>query len=136
MQLQSSAMVDLVLEDVQFVEPATMLVGPAYRIKFRNQSRQSVGEFSVAIFAGVDGKIAENAPRAIADVSGMLGGEVSEVTLRLPATAMKLASAHTPKRAGFSHLFVAIDATDVIPELDEANNVAVIERSALETAAQ
>lgn len=126
---------DLVLEDVQRVEPATLLVGPAYRVKFRNQSPHAVGAFHAAIFAGIDGKLSDDAPRAVVEIAGMQGSEVMEVTLRLPATAMKLVSAKPNQPAGFSHLFVAVDETDSIAELDEDNNTAVIETAALEAIA-
>jgi hypothetical protein len=133
---QPAAAVDLVLEDVQYVEPATMFVGPAYRVKFRNQSRQVLGAFAVAIFAGVDGKLAESAPRAVVEVAGLAAGEASEVTLRLPAAAMKLVSSDAGRPVGFSHLFVAIDATNAIAEVDETNNLAIVDRAALEPSAQ
>ncbi len=130
---QSAA--DLVLENIEQVAPATMLVGPAYRVTFRNQSEQTVGAFHVAIYAGTDGKMAADAPRAAMEIAGLQGGEVGEATLRLPAAAMKMASTNS-RHSGFSHLVVAVDVTNDVAELDETNNVAIVERAALDAAAQ
>lgn len=127
---------DLVLENIERIAPPTMLVGPAYRVTFRNQSAQAVGAFRVAVFAGTDGKLSEDAPRAAMQISGLQGGEVGEATLRLPGSAMKLVSSASNQQAGFSHLFVAVDVTNDLVELDEGNNHAIVERAALETAAE
>lgn len=129
-----TARVDLVLEDVQLVEPATMLVGPAYRVKFRNQGLTAAGKFRVAIVAGVDGQANEQSPKTLVDVAGLASGEASEVTVRLPVSAMKLASANGQATV-FTHLLVAADFDNGITESDKTNNVAVIERTMLEVAA-
>jgi hypothetical protein len=131
----ASGSADLVLENIELVGPATLLVGPAYRVTFRNQSASAVGAFRVAIFAGVEGKLTDDAPRAMMEIAGLEGGKVGEATLRLPAAAMKLASA-TSQQPGFSHLAAAVDVTNDVIELDEANNVAMVERTALESTAR
>lgn len=126
---------DLVLENIEQAAPATLLVGPAYRVTFRNQSAVAVGAFRVAIFAGSDGKLSDTAPRAVMEIAGIEGGEVSEATLRMPAAAMKLVSSNS-QHSGFSYLVVAVDAANEIAELDETNNNATVDRSALDAAAQ
>jgi hypothetical protein len=132
---QSQGSADLVLENIEQVAPATLLVGPAYRVTFRNQSSSAVGAFRVAIFAGIDGTLSQDAPRAAIEFAGLQGGEVGEATMRLPAAAMRLVSTGS-QQSGFSHLVVAVDVTNDVAELDETNNVATVERSALEAAAQ
>jgi hypothetical protein len=134
--IPATAAADLVLEDVQYVEPATLLVGPAYRVKFRNQGAEAVGTFRVALFAGMDGRVSEDAPRATVEVPGLAGGESRELTLRLPRTAMTLTSAATGRPAAFTHLFVAVDLDNGVNESDETNNVAIVERTLLEEAAR
>jgi hypothetical protein len=129
-----AARVDLLLEDVQLVEPATMLVGPAYRVKFRNQGLTAAGKFRVAIVAGVDGQASEQSPKTLIDVAGLASGEASEVTVRLPVSAMKLASANGQATV-FTHLLVAADFDNSLNESDKTNNVAVIERTLLEVPA-
>lgn len=130
-----TARVDLVLEDVQYVEPATMLVGPAYRVKFRNQGLTAVGKFRVALVAAIDGQASEQSPKALVEVAGLASGESSEVTVRLPVSAMKLAGADG-KATIFTHLLVAADFDNSVDESDKTNNVAIIERSMLEVAAK
>jgi hypothetical protein len=127
--------VDLVLEDVQYVEPATALVGPAYRIKFRNQGLATAGAFRVALLAGMDGRIAADPPQATVDVPGLESGQAHVVTVRLPRTAMRLV-ATSGQPSAFTHLFVAVDADRAVGETDEVNNLAVLERIALEEAAR
>jgi hypothetical protein len=122
---------DLVLEDITLAAPATLVAGPAYTVKFRNQGTAAAGKFEVAILAGFDGKLTEDAPRAVFEAASLAAGDVKEVTLRLPQKALKLPSADgTP--AGFTHLFVAVDLLNTIAETDETNNTAVVERAALE----
>ena len=89
---------DLVLDDVKLVAPATLVAGPAYTVKFRNQGTAPAGKFQVALLAGRDGKLDEDAPRAVVDVSSLAAGELKEVTLRLPQKALKLAGPRWPGR--------------------------------------
>jgi hypothetical protein len=126
--------VDLVLEDLVLESPATLVAGPAYRVKFRNQGSQAAGKFQVAILAGLEGKLTDNAPRGIVEVPDLAAGDVGEVTLRLPVGAMKMVSAAQEQPTTFSHLFVAVDLQNSISELDETNNLAIVERSALDAA--
>lgn len=119
--------VDLVLEDVKMVENATLVAGPSYSVRFRNQGLQASATFVVAAVASNDGQFDQDAPKALLEVPGMYAGEMREVTLRLPATAMRMGAEGT----AFSHLILIVDATNVINELDETNNSAVVERAAL-----
>lgn len=125
--------VDLVLEDIQYVEPATMLVGPAYRVKFRNQGLAAAGGFRVAIVASVNGTADAKSPMALVDVADLGSGQSSEVTVRLPRTAMQLTTADGQTTA-FTHLLVAADFDNLISEADKANNVAIVARTQLEVA--
>ena len=126
---------DLVLEDVQYVEPATLLVGPAYRVKFRNQGLVAAGKFRVALIAAVDGQANEQSPQAMVEVAGLASGQSSEVTVRLPRTAMQLVGT-SGETTAFTHLLVAADFDNLVSESDKANNVAIIDRTQLEVAAK
>jgi CARDB len=110
--------VDLVLEDVKMSDDATVVAGPAYSVRFRNQGIASSGKFLVAIVASTDGRLSQNAPKTIMKVPGLAAGEMQELTLRLP-------------RCQFSHLIVIIDAVDSVQELDETNNSAVLDKGVL-----
>lgn len=129
-----TARVDLVLEDVQFMEPATLLVGPAYRVKFRNQGLTAAGKFRVGLVAAVDGQATEQSPKALVDVAGLASGSATEVTIRLPVTAMKLTGSNGQSTV-FTHLLVAADFDNSVIESDKTNNVAIIERTMLEVPA-
>jgi hypothetical protein len=131
---QRGHVVDLVLEDVQYVEPATLLVGPAYRVKFRNQSTEPAGAFRVALVAGLDLRVSEQSPKAVVDVPGLAGGQAAELTIRLPRTAMSVVSTSSAQPTVFTHLFAAVDFDNAVIELDKTNNVAILERAALEAA--
>jgi hypothetical protein len=131
----ASLAVDLVLEDVQQASPATLVAGPAYKVTFRNQGTEPAGKFQVAIFAGLDGKLADRAPRAVVEVASLAAGEVKTVTLRLPQKALRLIDADN-KPVVFSHLFVVVDVKNAVPETDKTNNGAVVARADLEAAAK
>ena len=124
--------IDLVLEDVRLASPATMVAGPAYTVTFRNQGTNSAGKFQVAVLAGLNGKLADDAPKAVVEVASLAAGEVKTITLRLPQSALKLTGADS-KLVAFTHLFVAVDLMNTVAETDEINNTAVVERAALET---
>jgi hypothetical protein len=124
----------LVLEDVKLAAPATIVAGPAYTIKFRNQGTAAAGKFQVAILAGVDGKLTDDAPRAAIEIQSLAAGELKEVTLRLPQSAMKLAG-DDGKPIAFTRLFIAVDLMNTVAETDESNNTAIVDRAALETTA-
>ena len=127
---QASGSVDLVLEDVHMVEQATLVAGPAYRVKFRNQGLQACGAFRVGIFASLAGQMSDEAKAAI-EVSGLAAGQVAEVTLRLPQSALKMAST-SGQPAIFDRLAVMVDVDKVVVETDKNNNVAVVDRVFME----
>lgn len=135
-QTKPAVGVDLVLEDIKLAAPATILAGPAYEVTFRNQSLQRVGAFRAMLAVGLDDKPGKDAPKVTMEIAGLEAGEVGKVTLRLPIAVMKMASADKDEATIFSHLFVAIDSTNVLRELDESNNHAVVERVALESGAE
>ena len=122
------------LEDVKLAAPATLVAGPAYTVKFRNQGTEAAGKFQVAILAGLDGKLTEDAPRAFVEVSSTAAGEAKEVTLRLPQSALKLTGVDG-KPTFFTHLFIAVDLMNTVAETDKTNNTAVVDGAALETTA-
>ncbi len=126
--------VDLVLEDVKLAAPATLVAGPAYTVKFRNQGSQDAGKFEVGLLAGVNGRLTQDAPRAVIEVKSLPAGKSAEVTLRLPQSALKLLGANG-RPAAFTHLFVAVDLLNTVAESDETNNTAVVARTELETIA-
>ncbi len=127
--------VDLVLEDIQQAAPATLVAGPAYKVTFRNQGTEAAGKFQVGIFAGLDSKLAKQAPRAIVEVASLAAGEVKTVMLRLPQKALRLNNSGD-KPLAFTHLFVVVDVKNAVPETDKANNAAFVARADLEAAAK
>ncbi len=127
--------VDLVLEDVHQASPATLVAGPAYEVTFRNQGTDPAGKFQVGIFAGLDGKLTKQAPRAVVEVNSLAAGEVKTVTLRLPKEALRLTDADN-KPVAFTHLLVVVDVKNAVPETDKTNNAARVARADLEAAAK
>ena len=124
---------DLVLEDLQLAAHATAIAGPAYRVLFRNQGSSSAGGFYVVLLAGVSAAPAEDAPRAVVHVTNIAPGESVEAVVRLPAAAMRMVDA-SGNRSEMTHVFVSLDFTDAIAEIDETNNLAIVEATALTTA--
>ncbi len=113
---------DLVLEDVRLAAPATRIAGPAYAVKFRNQGTQAAGKFLVGIFTQASAAPRNDGPRAIVEIPSLAAGQAAEVVLRLP-------------RPAFTRLVIALDVANTVAESDKANNMAAIDRAALEGAA-
>ena len=120
---------------MQLAAPATLVAGPAYTVTFRNQGTAPAGKFQVGIFAGLNGKLAKRAPRAVVEVASLAAGEVKTVTLRLPQRSLRLNSADN-KPVGFTHLFVIVDVKNAVPETDKSNNAAIVARADLEAVAK
>ncbi|HTQ39328.1 MAG TPA: CARDB domain-containing protein [Pirellulales bacterium] len=125
---------DLVLEDVRLDAPATLVAGPAYTVKFRNQGTQAAGKFLIGVFAGLGDKLSDDAPRAIVEIDSLAAGEVRTVSVRLPQAALRMAGPEG-KPAVFTKLFIGVDILNNVAEIDETNNTAVVDRAALETTA-
>ena len=126
--------VDLVLEDVKYVEPATETAGPAYRMKLRNLGARAAGKFRIGAFAELGGKLSDDAPRVVTEIASLPAGEVSEVTLRLPVSAVRFISSSSAEPVAFDQLLVVVDLDNAIVETDKSNNVASLERTDLEAA--
>ncbi len=128
---QATGSADLVVEDIHAVQPATLIAGPAYSVTFRNQGTAAAGHFRVGLFAALEGKVADGA-QATVDVAGLAAGQSRQVTLRLPVAAMQIVSVSTSQPSAFDKLMVAVDTDNSIEETDKTNNVAVVDRDALE----
>jgi hypothetical protein len=122
------------LEDVKYIEPATETAGPAYRMKLRNLGARAAGKFRIGAFAERDGKLSDDAPQAVAEIASLPAGQVSEVTLRLPVTAVRLVNTTSSEPVAFDQLLVVVDLDNAIVESDKSNNVASLERTELEAA--
>lgn len=118
---------DLVLEDVKLFDDSTLVDGPAYSVRFRNQGVQPSGKFLVAVIAALDGTLSQDDPRVVMEVPALYPGEMRDLVVRLPVAALKMG----PQRAEFSYLIVMVDATNTVSDTDEENNAAVLERAAL-----
>jgi hypothetical protein len=128
--------VDLVLEDVKYIEPATETAGPTYRMKLRNVGARAAGKFRIGAFAERGGQLSDDAPKVVTEVASLPAGEVSEVTMRLPISAVRLVANSSSESATFDQLLVVVDLDNAIVESDKSNNVASLERSELETAVE
>ncbi len=126
--------VDLVLEDVKYIEPATETAGPVYRMKLRNLGARAAGKFRIGAFAERDGKLSDDAPQVVTEIASLPAGGVSEVTLRLPLSAVRFVSTSSVEPVAFDQLLVVVDLDNSIVESDKSNNVASLERTELEAA--
>ncbi len=125
---------DLVLEDIALTGTATLVAGPEFTIKFRNQGSTDAGKFQVGISAGFNQESKPTDPKAAVFVAGLAAGESKTITLRLSHKAM-LMEDNGKGLVPYRFLRIALDLTNAIPESDKTNNKAVVERSAIETAA-
>jgi hypothetical protein len=126
--------VDLVLEDVKYIEPATETAGPAYRMKLRNQGARAAGKFRIGAFAEREGKLSDDAPQVVTEIASLPAGGVRELTLRLPVSAVRFVTTSSSEPVAFDQLLVVVDLDNSIVESDKSNNVASLERTELEAA--
>ena len=122
------ANIDLELIDLQLMDAgdAARNLGPRYRVIYRNAGGLAAGNFQVLLMASRDGSIDAEYPIATAEVAGLNGGETSQVDVRLPAAA---------QAADMAALIVAVDRALQVDDVNRDNNAAVIDRAALQVAA-
>lgn len=129
-----NAPVDLVVENITFAEPATKIVGPAYKIQVRNQGSQPAAKFHIGLFASLDGKVNEQSPKAFLEVLDLAPNTVMEYTIRLPKSADKMIDPATKETKPFTFVATAVDFFGTQPEGDETNNTAVLPRDEVDGA--
>jgi len=122
---------DLVVEDIHLAEPAALIAGPAYRVKFRNQGLVAAGPFRVGLCAVLDNTLTGS--QAVVDVAGLAAGQTSEIVLRLPQSALRLAAANG-QATRFNRLAIVADSDSAVNESDRSNNEAIVDRAAVEAA--
>ncbi len=123
---------DLVLEDLQLSAAATIVAGPAYVLRFRNQGSAVAQGFHVALLAGVNGQVTADAPRAMGYLSSVDPGQTVVINLRLPVSATQIRGVDG-SLVPMTDVFVSLDFADVVEELDENNNLAIVQAKALQT---
>lgn len=113
--------IDLLIQDVKVVEPATATQGALYRITIKNQGPMNLSvPFRVAALGLKETQPTAETPRAMETLAGLKVGESSTVELRMPAAASSL-----------PRLLIAIEIPESFKDLDEQNNVAAGEVSQL-----
>lgn len=131
----SPSLPDLILEDIRLESPATLVAGPAYRVKLRNQGTTDCGKFQAALFASVGGEPTESSPKVTVELAQLGAGQVTEVVLRLPASSMQMQTSDG-SRSEFKVMYVAIDWQNNVSEIDESNNAVALERMMVDKAGQ
>jgi hypothetical protein len=78
------------------------------------------GNFQVLLLASPDGNPQPGLPTGIVEIAGLAPGQMFAADVRLPMT---------PDFATLGALVVALDSATQIPEFEERNNVAVLDRT-------
>ncbi len=95
--------------------------GPALRVWFRNNSAVAINHpFNVLALAAHDAQPSADLPQAGVRVESIEAGQTMAVDIRLPVEA---------NQPGFPMFHVLVDSHREIPEINEANNGLVINRS-------
>lgn len=126
--------VDLVIENIRFAAPSTLLVGPAYHVQVRNQGSEFAPRFHIALFASVGGVVNDQCPNAMLEVRDLAPGAAIEYTIRLPLTAEVMADPMTQQNRPFTHLASVVDFFRIQPESEENNNTALLPREVVDNA--
>jgi hypothetical protein len=126
--------VDLQLVDVRMLDngDASQLIGPRYRVAFRNAGSVAVDhEFNVAVIAADDSNLTANLPMTESRITTIGTGDVTYVDLRLPAKAFEMG---TDSHSEFSKLFVFVDSRGEVNETNRDNNATSLDRVAVQPA--
>lgn len=123
---------DVQLLAVRFVDPGhpEQQIGPRYRIWIRNNSPVSIEQpFNVLAYASNDRVPGLGLPQAGVRLTRMDAGRIQAVDLRLPFEANMLGRDAAGRKVPFQFLHVIADSHREVPEVFEANNGAVLDRS-------
>jgi hypothetical protein len=129
-----SSPVDLVIENIRYSEPGTLLVGPSYHVKVCNKGSAYASCFHIGLFASLDGVVNEQTPKAFLEVRDLAPGTAIEYTIRLPVNADSNFDPMTRQIRPFTHVAAAVDVFRVQPEGDESNNTAILPRVVVDNA--
>jgi hypothetical protein len=127
--VSSATAADLQLVAVRFVDPGhpEEKLGPRYRVWFRNNSSQPIAQpFNVMLFAGNDRRLAAGMLQAGVRVTGIDGGDMQSVDIRLPVEVYAMRRDARGNPVPFSVLQVLVDANREVAETTMANNGACL----------
>ncbi|MGE5195427.1 MAG: hypothetical protein ACM3U2_23280 [Deltaproteobacteria bacterium] len=123
--------IDVQLLAVRFVDPGhpEQRMGPRYRVWFRNNSSVPVEQpFDLVVYASNDRLPGMGLPETGVRVTGMEAGQIQAVDLRLPWEANVLGRDPQGNKIPFRYLHLIVDSQRELPEMDETNNGAVLDR--------
>jgi len=129
-----SSPVDLVIENIRFSEPGTLLVGPSYIVKVSNKGSEYAPCFHIGLFASLDGVVNQQTSKALLEARDLAPGSSVEYTIRLPVNADSNFDPMTRQIRPFTHIAAAVDVFRVQPEGDESNNTAILPRVVVDNA--
>jgi hypothetical protein len=129
-----SSPVDLVIEDLRYYEPGTVLVGPSYTVKVCNKGSEYARQFHIGLFASLDGMVNEQSPKAFLEVRDLAPGTSVDYTIRLPVNADSIPDPRTGQIRPFTHIATVADVFRIQPEGDETNNTAMLPREVADNA--
>lgn len=131
---EGSTPVDLVIEDLRYYEPGTVLVGPSYTVKVCNKGSEYARQFHIGLFASLDGVVNEQTPKAFLEVRDLAPGTSVDYTIRLPVNADSIPDPRTGQIRPFTHIATVADVFRIQPEGDETNNTAMLPREVVDNA--
>ena len=109
---------------------ATQQIGPRYRVTFRNAGTSPVDhDFNVALVAADDANLTTNLPTIESRISSVGTGDVKTVDLRLPATAFDMGQ---DSHSEFAKLVVVVDSHGEVNDVNRDNNMASVDRTAVQ----
>jgi len=120
---------DLELVEVVALPMSDPACGPSFAVVVQNNSKRDVCGFHISVVALL-GRITPFSPTAVVKVDTLCAGQASEVHVQLPVEALAMGQ-RSGQPVEFTHLVVAIDSFDQFAECNEANNIKVLDRTAI-----
>jgi hypothetical protein len=123
--------IDVQLLAVRFVDPGhpEQKMGPRYRVWFRNNTALPIEQpFDLVVYGSNEQLPGMGLPETGLRVTGMEAGQIQAVDLRLPYEANLLGRDPQGNRIPFRFLHLIVDAQRELPDVNLANNGAVLDR--------
>lgn len=129
---------DIELTDVRLVDAGNFAqkTGPRFRLYYRNSGTVNVPKFNVTVMVDAGLKLTESAEIVTVEAVGLKPGKVQSIDVRLPVEVLTMGTDKDGKPAGFGILAAMLDSDESLDETDEENNVLMLARDEIKSAAK
>ncbi len=122
---------DLQMLAIRFVDPGHIEenLGPRFRVWIRSNSRQPIQQpVDITLFASNDRHLASGALQAGVTIPEIQPDTIIPIDIRLPVEVNRMSIDQEGNQVPFQFLHAVVDSRNALPEVDKANNGAIVDR--------